>query len=182
MSATRKTESPRRPAQRLSCRSPCTPWTQQVFFQLPYLALLVSDCSTLASDRCFPLDRWCLQEMRRSVEEPHNPKNKFKYLGKCSDDLQQDNSPLFELVKGRSQFHLYVSQAPCKAESNTRCVMSVPHTTSSQHLTPSSSFAYRWRCYDCQPGADTERRIQKRIHGRPKDSIRAYCTGIYYCK
>ncbi|KAF9151990.1 tRNA-specific adenosine deaminase 1 [Linnemannia schmuckeri] len=60
------------------------------------------------------MPKWCLQEMRRSVEEPHNIKNKFKYLGDQSHgDTQQEKSPLFELANTRSQFHLYVSQAPC---------------------------------------------------------------------
>lgn len=66
--------------------------------------------------------------MRRSIEEPHNLKNKFKYLRNCSADTLQDNVPLFELAISGSQFHLYVSQAPCKAQFNTLCEMSAPHT------------------------------------------------------
>ncbi|KAF8949128.1 tRNA-specific adenosine deaminase 1 [Haplosporangium gracile] len=74
---------------------------------------LLNDChAEVLARRGF--NRWCLQEMRRSIEEPHNIKNKFKYLGDRSHgDMQLEKSPLFELANTESQFHLYVSQAPC---------------------------------------------------------------------
>ncbi|KAG0377286.1 tRNA-specific adenosine deaminase 1 [Mortierella sp. AD032] len=56
---------------------------------------------------------WCLEEMRKSIEDPHNLRNKFKYNGDRGHDPQQQETPLFELVSPSSQFHLYVSQAPC---------------------------------------------------------------------
>ncbi|KAF9400895.1 tRNA-specific adenosine deaminase 1 [Mortierella sp. AD011] len=41
-----------------------------------------------------------------------NTKSKFRYIGD-HDEVPGEDKPLFELVDPRTQFHLYVSQAPC---------------------------------------------------------------------
>ncbi|KAF9090595.1 tRNA-specific adenosine deaminase 1 [Mortierella sp. AD031] len=75
-----------------------TPYTKQLD------AIWEIECISLA---------WCLQEMRTSIESPDRLRNKFKYIGKGRPSSQEQGSPVFELVNPRSQFHLYVSQAPC---------------------------------------------------------------------
>ncbi|KAG9069402.1 tRNA-specific adenosine deaminase 1 [Linnemannia hyalina] len=73
---------------------------------------LLNDChAEVLARRGF--NKWCLHEMQRSVQEFNNFKKNFKYLGARSHDVQQENSPLFELTHAGTQFHLYVSQAPC---------------------------------------------------------------------
>ncbi|KAF9341294.1 hypothetical protein BGZ91_009714 [Linnemannia elongata] len=73
---------------------------------------LLNDChAEVLARRGF--NRWCLHEMLRSVVEVDNLKKIFKYLEARGHDAQQEKSPLFELTNARTQFHLYVSQAPC---------------------------------------------------------------------
>ncbi|KAG0275075.1 tRNA-specific adenosine deaminase 1 [Linnemannia exigua] len=73
---------------------------------------ILNDChAEVLARRGF--NRWCLEEMRKSIEDPHNLRNKFKYSGDRGHDPQQQDRPLFEMVSPSSQFHLYVSQAPC---------------------------------------------------------------------
>ncbi|KAF9542613.1 tRNA-specific adenosine deaminase 1 [Mortierella hygrophila] len=73
---------------------------------------LLNDChAEVLARRGF--NKWCLHEMQKSVQECNNLKKNFNYLGAPSHDVQQENSPLFELTNAGTQFHLYVSQAPC---------------------------------------------------------------------
>ncbi|KAH7047686.1 adenosine deaminase/editase [Linnemannia elongata] len=73
---------------------------------------LLNDChAEVLARRGF--NRWCLHEMLRSVVEVDNLKKIFKYLEARGHDAQQEKSPLFELTNAGTQFHLYVSQAPC---------------------------------------------------------------------
>lgn len=73
---------------------------------------LLNDChAEVLARRGF--NRWCLHEMQRSIDECDDLKRKFKYLGARNHDVQQENLPLFELTNVGTQFHLYISQAPC---------------------------------------------------------------------
>ncbi|KAF9130093.1 tRNA-specific adenosine deaminase 1 [Mortierella sp. 14UC] len=73
---------------------------------------LLNDChAEVLARRGF--NRWCLEELRKCVEDPDNLQNKFKYFGDRSHEQQQQDMPLFELANIRAQFYLYVSQAPC---------------------------------------------------------------------
>ncbi|KAF9934418.1 tRNA-specific adenosine deaminase 1 [Linnemannia zychae] len=73
---------------------------------------LLNDChAEVLARRGF--NRWCLQEMRKSLENPTNPHNKFRYLKDHPEVPSRMRPVFFELVNPKSQFHLYVSQAPC---------------------------------------------------------------------
>ncbi|KAF9576388.1 tRNA-specific adenosine deaminase 1 [Mortierella alpina] len=72
---------------------------------------LINDChAEILARRGF--NRWCLLEMQASVKDPKNARNRFRYTG---DSISRSNvmAPLFELLDPQTQFHLYISQAPC---------------------------------------------------------------------
>ncbi|KAI7823891.1 adenosine deaminase/editase [Gamsiella multidivaricata] len=71
---------------------------------------LVNDChAEVLARRGF--NKWCLSEMQACISYPENMANRFRYLG--NQDTPLNKGPLFQLADPRTQFHLYVSQAPC---------------------------------------------------------------------
>ncbi|KAF9355154.1 tRNA-specific adenosine deaminase 1 [Mortierella sp. AD094] len=72
---------------------------------------LLNDChAEVLARRGF--NRWCLMEMQSCISHFDNTKNRFRHIGD-HDAVSSGDKPLFELVDPRTQFHLYVSQAPC---------------------------------------------------------------------
>ncbi|KAI1318702.1 hypothetical protein EDD11_005995 [Mortierella claussenii] len=72
---------------------------------------LVNDChAEVLARRGF--NRWCLHEMQSSISNPSNATNKFRYTTHL-DSTGAKERPHFELANPQTQFHLYISQAPC---------------------------------------------------------------------
>ncbi|KAG0332625.1 hypothetical protein BG004_001165 [Podila humilis] len=53
---------------------------------------------------------WCLDELHACIQDKKREQNVFRYIGY---NTEVPTTPLFELVHAGTQFHLYVSQAPC---------------------------------------------------------------------
>ncbi|CAO3563216.1 unnamed protein product [Mortierella alpina] len=72
---------------------------------------LINDChAEILARRGF--NRWCLLEMQASVTNANIARSRFRYTGD-STSKSETGAPFFELLDPRTQFHLYVSQAPC---------------------------------------------------------------------
>ncbi|GJJ72346.1 tRNA-specific adenosine deaminase 1 [Entomortierella parvispora] len=74
---------------------------------------LLNDChAEVLARRGF--NKWCLEQMRFSLQDSGRENNKFKFIGDSAPlSLNGNKRPLFDLVNPKSRFHLYVSQAPC---------------------------------------------------------------------